>query len=275
MSSSTNDLKLHILGKPNSGKSTLFNYLCGENLSPTGDEYGLTKKNFTADFCFNSHKFIINDTPGLRRKNKINDKSEQIRNKNTILILKQIDVALLLVDSIENITKQDFRIIDQALKRKKIVFVVFTKFDLVNDKKNFRDKTKKFLKFNYHQYNDINLEFISVKSKLNINKLLKKIIEKKALLAKKIPKKIIKKFTNKLINENRYPKQGGLTIKSKYIVQINCSYPAFKIFLNTNKKIGSNYVSFFSSELRKYLKLNGVPIDLQFISSKNPYQIKS
>ena len=269
-----NKINLLILGKPNSGKSTLFNYLCKNELSPTGDEYGLTKKNYSSEFEFDNQIFVINDTPGLRRKNKISNKDEELRNKRTLSILRKVDVVLLLVDSIENITRQDFRLLDNAIQKKKIIFKVFTKFDLIDDKKNYRKNILINLRNNFSNFNEINVEFISVHNKLNINKLLKIIIEKINLLPKRIPKKDIKKFTNKLLKENRFPKQKGVLIKSKYVVQTDQAFPSFKIFLNTNKKVSQNYVNFFTKEFRDYFNLNGVPLNLIFMRSKNPYQIK-
>jgi len=269
-----NKINLLILGKPNSGKSTLFNYLCKNELSPTGDEYGLTKKNYSSEFEFNNHIFVINDTPGLRRKNKISNKDEELRNKRTLSILRKVDVVLLLIDSIENITRQDFRLLDNAIQKKKIIFTVFTKFDLVDDKKNYRKNILINLRNNFSNYNEINVEFISVYNRLNINKLLKIIIEKINLLPKRIPKKDIKKFTNKLLKENRFPKQKGVSIKSKYVVQTDLAFPSFKIFLNTNKKVSQNYVNFFTKEFRDYFNLIGIPLNLTFMRSKNPYQIK-
>jgi len=269
-----NKINLLILGKPNSGKSTLFNYLCKNELSPTGDEYGLTKKNYSSEFEFDNHIFVINDTPGLRRKNKISNKDEELRNKRTLSILRKVDVVLLLIDSIENITRQDFRLLDNAIQKKKIIFTVFTKFDLVDDKKNYRKNILINLRNNFSNYNEINVEFISVYNRLNINKLLKIIIEKINLLPKRIPKKDIKKFTNKLLKENRFPKQKGVSIKSKYVVQTDQAFPSFKIFLNTNKKVSQNYVNFFTKEFRDYFNLIGVPLNLTFMRSKNPYQIK-
>ena len=65
-----NEINFIIVGKPNSGKSTLFNNLLKKDISPTGDEYGLTKTLFTDTFEFQNIKFIIHDTPGLRRKIK-------------------------------------------------------------------------------------------------------------------------------------------------------------------------------------------------------------
>ena len=269
-----NKINLLILGKPNSGKSTLFNYLCKNELSPTGDEYGLTKKNYSSEFEFNNHIFVINDTPGLRRKSKISDKDEEIRNKKTLSILRKVDVVLLLIDSIENITRQDFRLLDNAIHKKKIIFSVFTKFDLVDDKKNYRKNTLSYFNNNFSNHNEINVEFISVHNRLNINKLLKMIIEKINLLPIRIPKKNIKKFTNKLLKENRFPKQKGVSIKSKYVVQTDLAFPSFKIFLNTNKKVSQNYINFFTKEFREYFNLIGVPLNLTFMRSKNPYQIK-
>ncbi len=274
MSLELNKINLLILGKPNSGKSTLFNFLCKNELSPTGDEYGLTKKNYSSEFELDNYIFNINDTPGLRRKNKISDKDEELRNKKTLSILRKVDVVLLLIDSIENITRQDFRLLDNAIHKKKIIFTIFTKFDLVYNKKNYRKNTLSYLSNNFSNYNEINVEFISVHNRLNVNKLLKKIIEKINLLPIRIPKKDIKKFTNKLLKENRFPKQRGVTIKSKYVVQTDLAFPSFKIFLNTNKKVSQNYVNFFTKEFRDYFNLIGVPLNLTFMRSKNPYQIK-
>ena len=267
-------INLLILGKPNSGKSTLFNYLCKDELSPTGDEYGLTKKNYSSQFQLDNYLFLINDTPGLRRKNKINDEDEEIRNRKTLSILKKVDVVLLLIDSVENITRQDYRLVDHAIHNKKIIFTVFTKFDLVEDKKNFRKNTLNYLSNNFSKYNELNVEFISVHNKLNVSKLLKLIVEKINLLPVRIPKKDIKKFTNKMLKENRFPKQKGVSIKSKYVVQTDLEFPSFKVFLNTNKKVSLNYINFFTKEFRDYFNLRGVPLDLAFISSKNPYQVK-
>ena len=76
-----------ILGKPNSGKSTFYNTLNNKYLSPTGPESGLTKDIFKSEVEILNTKFVFFDTPGLRRKNKINDKfsSKNIVHNNTSL----------------------------------------------------------------------------------------------------------------------------------------------------------------------------------------------
>ena len=128
MSSILNKINFCIIGKPNSGKSTLFNCLLEDSISPVGDEYGLTKKLFKDKFTLYSYDFTIFDTPGLRRKNKIDDKDEIKLTYDVINLIDKIDVVFLLVDATENLTKQDLKIAEIVIKRKKILFVNLHQF---------------------------------------------------------------------------------------------------------------------------------------------------
>ena len=149
MSSNLNKINFCIIGKPNSGKSTLFNCLLEESISPVGDEYGLTKNLFKDKFMLYNYNFTIFDTPGLRRKSKINDLDEKNRNKEVITLVDKVDVVILLIDSVESITKQDFRLADLAITKKKIIFFLFNKIDLIDEAKKFRFKIDKYLCNNY------------------------------------------------------------------------------------------------------------------------------
>ncbi|MDC1366182.1 50S ribosome-binding GTPase, partial [Pelagibacterales bacterium] len=87
-----------IVGKPNSGKSTFYNTLNNKYLSPTGPESGLTKDIFKNEVSILDTKFTFFDTPGLRRKNKIDDKDEIKLTYDVINLIDKIDVVFLLVD---------------------------------------------------------------------------------------------------------------------------------------------------------------------------------
>ena len=260
-----------IIGKPNSGKSTLFNKLLKKEISPTGETYGLTKEVFEQKFNFKDIDFVIHDTPGLRRKNKISDKDEESRNKKVVKLLEKIDAAILLIDSTENITRQDFKIADTVMKRKKLLFLVFNKIDLLDDKKNFKKKIKDFLNFRYSQSKEINTSFISALSGNKILDLLNEMIEKNKLCSYKIKKPHLNTFIKKISKDSKLPKIKSIQIKPKYIVQIDSNIPRFKIFINSKKKAPSLFIRYFDNEFRKYFSLNGVPINMKFISSDNPY----
>ena len=260
-----------IIGKPNSGKSTLFNKFLKKEISPTGKTYGLTKELFIEEFRFRNVNFIIHDTPGLRRKNRIDDRDEESRNKKVIKLLEKIDAAILLIDSTENITRQDFKIADSIMRRKKLLFFIFNKIDLLDDQKEFKRRINNFLSSRYSQSKEINISFISALSGENIIYLLNEMIKKKDLCSLKIRKTQLNSFIKKVSKDAKLPKIRNIRIKPKYIVQIDSNIPKFKIFINTKKKAPSLFIKYFDNEFRRYFSLNGVPIYMKFISSDNPY----
>tara|TARA_B100000686_G_C16782784_1_gene973090 strand:+ start:1670 stop:2497 length:828 start_codon:yes stop_codon:yes gene_type:complete len=264
-------INLVIIGKPNSGKSTLFNKFLRKEISPTGGTYGLTKELFIEDFTFKNISFVIHDTPGLRRKSKISNKDEETRNKKVVKLLDRIDVAILLIDSTENLTKQDFKIADTIMRRKKLLFFVFNKIDLLDNKKEFKKKIKDFLNFRYSQSKEINVCFISALSGKNIVDLLDEMIIKNDLCSSKIKKNHLNNFIKKISKDSKLPKIKNIQVKPKYIVQIDSDIPKFKIFINSKKKAPNLFIRYFDNEFRKFFSLNGVPINMKFISSDNPY----
>ena len=269
--SNNQEINFVVIGKPNSGKSTLFNKLLKKEISPTGKTYGLTKEMFTQSFRFKNVDFIIHDTPGLRRKSKISNKDEESRNKKVVQLLEKIDAAILLIDSTESITRQDFKIADTIMRRKKIIFFAFNKIDLLDDQKNFKIRIKDFLTLRYSQSKEINTSFISALTGNKTQDLLSEMIKKNELCAYKIKKTHLNNFIKKISKDSKLPKIRNIQIKPKYIVQIDSNIPRFKIFINSKKKAPSLFIKYFDNEFRKYFSLNGVPINMKFISSDNPY----
>ncbi len=271
MSIKLNNINIGIIGKPNSGKSTLFNCLLKKNISPVGDEYGLTKKLYREKFTFNDQNFTIVDTPGLRRRSKVIERTEIDRNLEVIKLIKNIDTIILLIDSLENITKQDFKLADLVIKENKILFFLFNKIDIIEDKKKFREKLDKMLKKNYDKYSIINIEFISAKKNIKIKSAMNKVIEKRELQSILIKKSKLNKFIEYLDKQGRYPKVKNIEIKPKYIVQITSKTTKFKVFINSKRKTPSIFKKYFDNAFRRYFELNGIPIIYNFVSSKNPY----
>ena len=181
INSNNKKINFVIIGKPNSGKSTLFNKLLNKEISPVGETYGLTKELFVQKFTFKNIDFVIHDTPGLRRKSKISDKDEELRNRKVVKLLEQIDAAILLIDSTESITRQDFKIADTIMRRKKLLFFVFNKIDLLDDRKEFKRKINDFLNHRYSQSKETNISFISALSGKNVLDLLNEMITKNNL----------------------------------------------------------------------------------------------
>ena len=271
MFSNSNKISLSIIGKPNSGKSTLFNCLLGEYISDVGDEYGLTKNLLKEKFNYKNFEFSIIDTPGLRRRNKVLEQNEISRNNEVINLLGRVEVIILLIDSLENITKQDLKLADISIDRNKIIFFIFNKIDLIEDKSKFKKSVNNYLKNRYDKYRIINIEFISAKKNLGINKILNQIIQKKNLTTVKLHKNKLNKFIKKINKNTNIPKINKVIIKPKYIVQTDYKIPKFKVFINSKKRAPKLFQKFFDNVFRKFFELEGIPVQYEFISSKNPF----
>ena len=100
------------------------------------------------------------------------------RNSEVIKIINNVDVTVLLIDSLEGITRQDFRLADLALSKHKILFFV-SEVDILEDKRKYQLNIKKHLRNNYSKHKLINIDFISAKNNTRISNVLKQIILKK------------------------------------------------------------------------------------------------
>ena len=260
-----------IIGKPNSGKSTFYNTLNNKYLSPTGSKSGLTKDIFKNEVEILNTKFVFFDTPGLRRKNKITDINETKLTYNVINLIDKIDVVFLLIDSSESLTKQDLKIADIVIKRKKILFVVFNKIDLIDDIDNFKKEQKYFFLDDYSPSNTINLKFISALWINSIEQILKTVIRSYRIKSIKISTPKLNNFIKDIKKNQKFPKINKIEVKPKYMIQTDDDYPRFKVFINSSKKVPQSYRRFYENILRKKFSLIGVPIQIDFINSKNPY----
>lgn len=123
-------IKIAILGRPNAGKSSLANCLCGEERSLVSDVSGTTRDVVSSFFTHGGQTFQILDTAGLRRASKINDSLEFYASRRTQSALEDCDIALLLIDIIQGLTDQDKKIADKIVASQKPLLFVLTKSDL-------------------------------------------------------------------------------------------------------------------------------------------------
>lgn len=118
--------KIAIVGRPNVGKSTLLNYLIGENRSIVAQSPGTTRDRLKAAW----ENAVLVDTAGIRRKSHITGTIERQAALKTLLSIRDAKIVLVLIDSTEGLTQQDLKIIRAAINQHKKVIVVFNKADL-------------------------------------------------------------------------------------------------------------------------------------------------
>lgn len=247
-----------IIGKPNVGKSSLFNSIIGEKRAIVHHKPGTTRDAVDTYFEWkdNTYKFI--DTAGLRRKWKKAEKVEQYSIVRTYRVLEYSNLSIIVIDPTESFSKQDVKITTEAWKRNCSIIIALNKWDIVDDDRSNQiyfelDKKLPFLP-------SIPILQISAKEGWGITNLLKTISKIFEERNKKISTSNLNLFALKINRESEAPSKEGKVPQIKYITQIGISPPKFIIFLNVRRFDYKRLKRFLQKKLREEFGFEGTPI---------------
>ena len=270
-----NNLNVHntiaIFGKPNAGKSTLLNTILGYERSNTGKFPGTTTDYVESYYKYNEIKYNIIDTAGIQRKSNIKKNSLNFFSiKKSFEKINEVDLAIAIIDSEKNIDRQDKRILSIIGNNSKNIIIIFNKFDLIIDKKKFKNESIEKIK-KIVEIKNIKLFFISAFSKSHINKILKYIYNE--IITKKIniSTSNLNKWLKKAIFEKKHRLINNKNINFKYAVIIKNKPITVKIYCNYANKITKDYKRFLVNNFNKKFKIINQKTTIIFSSSKNPY----
>lgn len=268
-------IRVSFAGKPNVGKSSLFNKLVGEERSIVSDISGTTRDAIDTRLKRHGQTFELIDTAGLRRKAKVDRGIEKYSNLRTIDSIEKSDVVVLLIDGAAQeidkddiTTDQDKKIISLIADRGKATVVLVNKWDLVKGKDD-----PKFLKF-YKERLGEELHFISYASKEYISaisgqrtdNLWEMITSAYEQYTRRIPTGTLNKVLSDITLMNPPPLVGQKALKIKYITQAGVKPPTFILFVNDAKLVQETYERYLVRQLREYFGFEGTPIRLRFKS---------
>ncbi|MBN2041247.1 MAG: ribosome biogenesis GTPase Der [Spirochaetes bacterium] len=264
------DVKISIVGRPNSGKSTLLNSIIGENRAVVSDVPGTTRDSVDEDFYFHGKRIKIIDTAGLKKKSKITKNVDFFSKTRTIESIRKSDVVIHLMDAQMGITETDKKICDEILKVNKPLIIGLNKWDIIDkDTKTFEEYKDKVI-FKLYRTADFPIISLSAKEKLRIHKLLQTAVA----LSEKARVRIETAKLNKIIESVQARKQLPLLgdkLKIYYATQIETVPPRFKFFVNNSALFRKEVIRFFQKLLQKELDIKGIPIliNLQDRDSRN------
>jgi GTP-binding protein len=165
-------VKIAIMGKPNTGKSTLTNLLVGEEVSLVSDIPGTTRDVVQSRFTYKNTLFSVMDTAGIRRKGKVSDDVEYYSVNRSIKAIEEADVVLLMIDSEEGISEQDKKIANLVVRRGRGIILVLNKIDLLHGPQNQLNAIEDRTRYLFPVLGFAPLVPISAKDGKNIGKLL-------------------------------------------------------------------------------------------------------
>ncbi|PHJ12133.1 GTP-binding protein Der, partial [Fervidobacterium sp. SC_NGM5_G05] len=253
-----NIIRVTLVGKPNAGKSSLFNMIVKEERALVTPIAGTTRDIIDEIVQINNKNYLFVDTAGLRKKSRIEDFIERVSTMRTIDSIERSDVVVLVIDATEGITRQDQRIAGLAEKNGKATVIVFNKWDLV---KHADKRVKEYLdqvneKLYFIDYSPV--VFTSTVSKVGYKELINAINKSYESLHKRVPTSAINSAIQRMIIK---PPHG---LKLYYGLQVDIRPPTFLFFVNKTEVPES-----FQNAIRRTIRENiepfvGAPIFLKF-----------
>ncbi len=254
------DIRVAIVGKPNVGKSSLFNFWVGKEISLVSEVPGTTRDTIDTVFRYFGHTIRVLDTAGLRKKRTIQDKIEFYSSRRTHRAIQDSDIVLLVLSAIEGITEQDKKIIGLIKKMNKPLVIFVNKWDAIPEKKS--NLQKEYIEYLYSAFpflRNVPLFFGSALTKKRATEPLKAIIK----LYKKSDFRIQTSMLNQYIQKwlQLYPH--NQKFKVFYTTQVATKPPYFVIFCNNKTLISKNFQQFLENKIREEFNLSGIPIRIK------------
>ena len=257
-------LKIAIIGKPNAGKSSLVNKLCGKNRTIVTDIAGTTRDAIDTVVEFNDNKYVLIDTAGIRRKSKVDEDLEYYSVLKALKAIKRADICFLIFDGSQGLTEQDKRIAGIAYEEKKPIVIVFNKWDLIKkDKYTMKEKREDLLaELPFLSYAPI--EFISAltgQRTINLFGISDQIYKE---YTKMISTGLLNTIVNEAVIMNPPPTRKGRVTKINYATQIATAPPKFIVFCNYPELMHFSYMRYLENKLRESFGFEGSPMQIVF-----------
>ena len=253
-------IKVAVIGKPNVGKSSLINKILGENRTIVSNIAGTTRDAIDSYFENDKGKYVLIDTAGIRKKNKVNERIEKYSVIRSMLAIERADVCLMMIDANEGVTEQDTKIAGEAHEAGKGVIIVVNKWDEIEKETGTLEKYKKevYAKLAYLSYAPI--IFISAKTGQRVDKLFDMINDVAKQNAMRISTSVLNQVINEAIAIVQPPTDKGKILKILYGTQASTKPPTFVIFVNNKDLFHFSYERYLVNQIRKEFGLQGTPI---------------
>lgn len=266
------ELQLALVGRPNAGKSTLFNTLLKEERAIVSDVAGTTRDAVYESILWDGEVVKLVDTAGLRKRSRRKDTPEQLSVSDTMHAIQYAHVVVLLVDSVLGMDKQDFSIAERVLEEGRALIVAFNKWDIAEEKQAFMEEMRYRMEKSLSQAKDIPLLTISALNKKGIKVLMKEVFALFELWNTRIGTGPLNSWLHQATERHIPPLSGGRRIRLRYITQAKTRPPTFVLFTSSNvNELPKSYLRYLTNDIREHFGLSGTPIRLHLRKNHNPY----
>ncbi|HEY1875875.1 MAG TPA: ribosome biogenesis GTPase Der [Rhizomicrobium sp.] len=268
-------LRLALVGRPNVGKSSLFNQLLGEERSLVGPEAGLTRDAITAPWQAANRDVLLHDTAGLRKKARVAGETlEEMSVASTLEAIRFADCVIVMIDATAPFEKQDLTIADLIAREGRAIVFAANKWDLLENKAGAISRLREKLDRLLPQVAGAPLVATSARTGEGIERLEAAVTEADRAWNTRIPTSPLNRFLAEALQRHATPAISGRRVRIRYMTQRKARPPSFTLFGNQLDALPEAYQRYLQNGLRATFGLAGTPIRFSVRNSKNPYASK-
>jgi GTP-binding protein len=265
-------LRLAIVGRPNVGKSSLFNRVLGEERALTSPEAGTTRDAIAAPWKIGGRDVLLYDTAGMRRKARAQGETLELLSISSALdAIRFADCVIVVMDVTQPFEKQDLAIADLVEREGRAVVFAFNKWDLVENRAGavgkLRDERDRLLP----QLVGAPMIGVSALTGEGVDRLPGIVMEADRAWNSRQPTAALNRFLEQALDRHAPPTSKGRRIRIRYMTQAKSRPPTFALFGTQLKSLPEDYLRYLQNALREAFHLQGAPIRLLLRTSKNPY----
>jgi GTPase len=264
-------IRLAIVGRPNTGKSTLINRLLGEERLLTGPEAGITRDAIAVDLDWQGRHFRIHDTAGLRRRSRIDEKLEKLAVADALNAVRFAEVVIVLIDAEAPFEEQDIRIADLVEREGRALVIAVNKWDLIEPEPGALSRLRAEVDRLLPQIKGVGLAVLSAKTGQGLDRLIQAVVDAYAVWNKRIPTAALNRFLAKATASHPPQALRGRRLRLDYMTQPKARPPTFVLFASRASALPETYRRYLINGLRDNFALPGTPVRLTLRTKANPY----
>ncbi|MGM0410499.1 MAG: ribosome biogenesis GTPase Der [Bacillota bacterium] len=253
-------LDIAVVGKPNVGKSSLVNYILGQDRVIVSDIPGTTRDAIDTLVEIGNLKYKLIDTAGLRKKARVKESVEYYSNLRSIKAIERSDAVLMMIDALSGVTEQDKKIAGYAHDHGKPIVIAVNKWDLVEKDNKTMEHYMDDVYYEMKFLNYAPITFISALKGTRVNEaleLLEYVIDQSS---KRVKTGVLNEVIQDAVQLRQPPSKKGKSIKIYYTTQTGVKPPVFNLFVNDPELLHFAYERYLKNAIREAFGFLGSPI---------------
>ncbi|NQV22260.1 MAG: ribosome biogenesis GTPase Der [Rhodospirillales bacterium] len=260
-----------IVGRPNVGKSTLINYLLGEERVLTGPESGITRDAIAVEWSWGGRRIRLFDTAGMRRRAKVSDKVEKLSIADAQRAVRFAEVVVLLLDAQNPLEKQDLLIASAVVEEGRALVVALNKWDTIKDRKAVMRRLEDRLETSLPQVKGVEVVTFSALTGKGVGRLMPAVEKAYKRWNLRVSTSDLNRWLAGMVEKHPPPAARGRPLRLRYAAQVKTRPPTFAIFASRPDAVPDSYSRYLQNGLRESFGLEGVPLRIMLRKGKNPY----